>query len=227
MNVIFYISSAIAVLATILVITRANAVHALLYLVVSLLAVAMVFFTLGAPFAAALEVVVYAGAIVVLLVFVVMMLNQGPVSISQERAWLRPRIWIGPGILSLILLGELAYVLVGQPASQTVGQPASRPVSQLGRSDRSDESDMSDGSDSLRPRVSSLKPPDSNLPLPQSPIRNPQSAISQSPRAVGLALFGPYVIGVELASLLLLAGLVAAFHLGAPDESENGKGGER
>ena len=207
MNVIFYISSAIAVLATILVITRANAVHALLYLVVSLLAVAMVFFTLGAPFAAALEVVVYAGAIVVLLVFVVMMLNQGPVSISQERAWLRPRIWIGPGILSLILLGELAYVLVGQPASQPVSQSASRSVGQSDRSDRSDQSDqsdISDRSDSLKPQASSLKP-----------------------KAVGLALFGPYVIGVELASLLLLAGLVAAFHLGAPDESENGKGGER
>jgi len=230
MNVIFYISSAIAVLATILVITRTNAVHALLYLVVSLLAVAMVFFTLGAPFAAALEVIIYAGAIVVLFIFVVMMLNQGPVSITQERAWLRPRMWIGPGILSLVLLGELVYV-VSQPVSQSAGPPVrqstSAPVSQLGRSDRSDESDMSDGSDSLRPRVSSLKPPDSNLPLPQSPIRNPQSAISQSPRAVGLALFGPYAIGVELASLLLLAGLVAAFHLGAPDESKNRKGGER
>jgi len=210
MNVIFYISSAIAVLATILVITRANAVHALLYLVVSLLAVAMVFFTLGAPFAAALEVVVYAGAIVVLLVFVVMMLNQGPVSISQERAWLRPRIWIGPGILSLILLGELAYVLVGQPASQAVGQPASRPVSQLGRSDRSDESDKSDQSD-ISDRSDSLKPQASSL----------------KPKAVGLALFGPYVIGVELASLLLLAGLVAAFHLGKQEDSEKEKGGAR
>ena len=54
-----------------------NAVHALLYLVVSLLAVAVVFFTLGAPFVAALEVIIYAGAIMVLFVFVVMMLNLG------------------------------------------------------------------------------------------------------------------------------------------------------
>jgi len=218
MNVIFYISSAVAVFATILVITRTDAVHALLYLVVSLLAMAMVFFTLGAPFAAALEVVIYAGAIVVLLVFVVMMLNQGPVSISQERAWLRPRIWIGPGILSLVLLGELAYVLVGQPAGLPVGQSDRSDGSD--RSDRSDQSDMSDGSEGLRPQVSSLQPPVSSLPLLQSAIRNPQSAISQSPKAVGLALFGPYVIGVELASLLLLAGLVAAFHLGKHEDTE-------
>ena len=58
-------------------ITRLNAVHALLYLVVSLLAVAMVFFILGAPFVAALEVIIYAGAIMVLFIFVMMMLNIG------------------------------------------------------------------------------------------------------------------------------------------------------
>ena len=49
--------------------------HALLYLVVSLFAVAVVFYTLGAPFVAALEVIVYAGAIMMLFVFVVMLLN--------------------------------------------------------------------------------------------------------------------------------------------------------
>jgi NADH-quinone oxidoreductase subunit J len=51
-------------------ITRLNAMHALLYLMVSLLAVAVVFFTLGAPFVAALEVIIYAGAIMVLFIFV-------------------------------------------------------------------------------------------------------------------------------------------------------------
>ena len=64
--------------------------HALLYLVVSLLSVALIFFMLGAPFAAALEVIVYAGAIMVLFVFVVMMLNLGPQTAAQERQWLDP-----------------------------------------------------------------------------------------------------------------------------------------
>ena len=73
-----------------------DAVHALLYLIVSLLAVALVFFTLGAPFVAALEVIVYAGAIMVLFVFVVMMLNLGPSAAEQERRWLAPRTWVGP-----------------------------------------------------------------------------------------------------------------------------------
>ena len=76
MDAVFYIAAAVAILATIMVITRLNAVHALLYLIVSLLSVAVVFYTLGAPFIAALEVIIYAGAIMVLFVFVVMMLSR-------------------------------------------------------------------------------------------------------------------------------------------------------
>jgi len=61
MNTMLYISGFVAVISTLMVITRTNAVHALLYLIVSLLSVSLVFFLLGAPFAAALEVIVYAG----------------------------------------------------------------------------------------------------------------------------------------------------------------------
>lgn len=63
METLFYSAALIAVIATVFVITRLNAVHALLYLIVSLLAIAVVFFTLGAPFVAVLEVIIYAGAI--------------------------------------------------------------------------------------------------------------------------------------------------------------------
>ena len=99
MNVAFYVAAAVAVTSTAMVITRLNAVHALLYLIVSLLSVALVFFTLGAPFVAALEVIIYAGAIMVLFVFVMMMMNLGPQAIGQERQWSSPKAWGGPGIL--------------------------------------------------------------------------------------------------------------------------------
>ncbi len=75
--VLFYAAAAVSLVATTLVVTRLDASHALIYLIVSLLAIAVIFYLLGAPFAAALEVVIYAGAIMVLFVFVVMMLNQG------------------------------------------------------------------------------------------------------------------------------------------------------
>ena len=88
MNEVFYISSAVAVVSTLAAVTGVNAVHSLLYLIVSFLAVALVFFTLGAPVIAALEVIIYAGAIMVLFVFVVMILNLGPESVRQEKRWL-------------------------------------------------------------------------------------------------------------------------------------------
>ncbi len=77
MEFAFYICGLIAILATLRVITHTNPVHALLYLIISLLAISGVFFSLGAYFAGALEIIVYAGAIMVLFVFVVMMLNPG------------------------------------------------------------------------------------------------------------------------------------------------------
>jgi NADH-quinone oxidoreductase subunit J len=167
MNAPFYIASAVAVVSTFMVITRRNAVHALLYLIVSLLSVALIFFLMGAPFVAALEVIIYAGAIMVLFVFVIMMLNLGPQSTDRERQWLVPGIWVGPAALTAILAAELLYVL-------SRGQ------------------------------------------LRQSDIH------VVTPKQVGITLLGPYVLGVELASVLLLAGLVGAFHLGRRERSEGG-----
>lgn len=83
MEFAFYICGLIAILATLRVVTHTNPVHALLYLIISLLAIAGVFFSLGAYFAGALEIIVYAGAIMVLFVFVVMMLSTGGTEIEQ------------------------------------------------------------------------------------------------------------------------------------------------
>ena len=91
--VFFYIAATVALMATVMAMTRPNAIHALIYLIVSLLAVAVIFFLIGAPFAAALEIVIYAGAIMVLFVFVIMMLNLGEKGNKQERQWLQPSIW--------------------------------------------------------------------------------------------------------------------------------------
>jgi NADH-quinone oxidoreductase subunit J len=130
-----------------------------LYLVISFLAIAVVFFVLGAPFVAALEVMVYAGAIVVLIIFVIMMLSLKKESTEQEKQWLTRDIWIGPAILAFILTGELIYVI-------TTGQAA-----------------------------------DLNQHLVDS-------------KAVGISLYTTYVIGVELSGILLMAGIVGAYHLG-------------
>jgi len=114
MSILFYIAAIVAIIATLKVITGKNAVHALLYLIVSLLSVSVIFFILGAPFAAALEVIIYAGAIMVLFVFVIMMLNENAEGIKKERELLKPSMWIGPSIISMILFGEMMYILINQ-----------------------------------------------------------------------------------------------------------------
>ncbi len=121
MQAIFYLAAAVAVFATFMMITRLNAVHGLLYMIVSLLAVAVVFFTLGAPFMAVLEVIIYAGAIMVLFVFVVMMLNLGERAVDMERSWLKPGMWVGPLTLSMILLAEVIGLLGLRPESSVAG----------------------------------------------------------------------------------------------------------
>jgi NADH-quinone oxidoreductase subunit J len=161
---LFYLTSAVAVFATVMMITRLNAVHGLLYLILSLLSVGVLFFLLGAHFAAVLEVIIYAGAIMVLFVFVIMMLNQGQTTIDQERAWLQPTIWIGPSLLALLLFGEMVVVILFGGSAET------------------------------------------------------GSVVTA--KQLGIVLYGPYLLAVELASMLLLAGLVGAYHLGkAPRKS--------
>lgn len=121
MNIVFYIAAAVSIVSTIMVISRHNPVHALLYLIVSLLSLSLIFFLLGAPFAAILEVIIYAGAIMVLFIFVIMLLNLGEQTAAQERAWLKPKVWIGPSVLCFILLAELIFMMVVQ--SQSGSEP--------------------------------------------------------------------------------------------------------
>jgi NADH-quinone oxidoreductase subunit J len=127
MNILFYIAACIAIIATLRMVTGANAVHSLLYLIVSLLSVSVIFFLLGAPFIAALEVIIYAGAIMVLFVFVIMMLNTGRPGVKKEHELLKPSTWIGPGITSAILFGEMLYILISpapHPMTRAEIQPA-------------------------------------------------------------------------------------------------------
>jgi NADH-quinone oxidoreductase subunit J len=157
MIAVFYVSALVALVTTALAITRSNPVHGLLWFVVSLLAMGVIFYTMGAPFAAALEVIVYAGAIMVLFLFVIMMLSLDRAAAAREKTWIARPVWVLPIILVAILGAELARVFLhGAPG-------ASRMV---------------------------------------------------SPQEVGIKLFTSDLAAVELASMLLLAGLVGAFHLG-------------
>jgi NADH-quinone oxidoreductase subunit J len=74
-GMLFYLISAVVIGSTAIAITRRDLMHAVVYLIVSFFGTAMLFYLFGAPFLAALEVIIYAGAIMVLFLFVVMMLR--------------------------------------------------------------------------------------------------------------------------------------------------------
>jgi NADH-quinone oxidoreductase subunit J len=73
--ILFYILGAEILMATLMAVTRRDMVHAVIYLVMSFFGSAMLFYLLGAPFLGALEIIVYAGAIMILFLFIVMMLK--------------------------------------------------------------------------------------------------------------------------------------------------------
>lgn len=112
-EVLFFIAAAVALISAAMTVTAHNAVHGLLYLVVTMLAISLIFFLLGSPFAAALQVIVYAGAIMVLFIFVTMMLHQGEKSLLEEKQLFQISGSVGAFLLSAVLLAELVYVLGG------------------------------------------------------------------------------------------------------------------
>ncbi|WWO99107.1 MAG: NADH-quinone oxidoreductase subunit J [Candidatus Dasytiphilus stammeri] len=157
MKFIFYICGTVAVVSTLRVITHNNIVHALLYLIIFVLSLSGVFFSLGASFAGALEVIVYAGAILVLFVLVVIMLNLNQLQSNKRYGFQASLLWLAPCILlSSLLLYSIHY----------------------------------------------------SIPI------NYVSGYIVNAKDVGRLLFGSYMLVMELASMLLLAAMIVAFHIG-------------
>jgi NADH-quinone oxidoreductase subunit J len=102
----FLILSAVAVLAALAMIVSRNAVHAALFLVVNLGTIAVFYLVLNAPFLAMVQVAVYAGAIMVLFLFVIMLLGAERLGRESRLEWQRPLAIL----LALALLVEGGYL---------------------------------------------------------------------------------------------------------------------
>jgi NADH-quinone oxidoreductase subunit J len=186
---IFYTLSAIILFSTLMAITRTNQVHAVVYLVLSFFGTALLFYLLGAPLLAALEVIIYAGAIMVLFLFIVMTMrtqrppgraDEGPAAIpgeaeavttplqhsalsAQHRACRRQ--WVLPGLLGSVCLVASGFMIFGAPDARFQLMPA-----------------------------------------------------MASPAEFGWFLFKNYWFPVEIVSFLLFVALVGALYLGKKDE---------
>ena len=159
----------LSLIAAGLAVTRPSIVHGLLLLFASLLCLAAAFFALAAGFAGAIQILIYAGAITAVFVFVVMTVDSGEGTLSRERVQLR-HAWRLPAlVLALALLPMLGGLAMEGTAP---GEPGDTGV-----------------------------------------------------RSLGLLLFVPWAVTVELVSLMLLAGVIGVRHLGrgracAPDDAE-------
>jgi NADH-quinone oxidoreductase subunit J len=102
-TVIFLLFALLAVGSALVVVLHKNPVYSTMSLVVTLISMAVLFVLLGAPFIAALQVLIYTGAIVVLFLFVVMLLNIGREEIASDRGVLQKATALGGAFLFLLM----------------------------------------------------------------------------------------------------------------------------
>ena len=120
-SIIFYLLALVITVSTVIAITRRNMVHAVIYLVVSFFGSAMLFYLLGAPLLAMLEVIIYAGAIMILFLFIIMMLK---VDASSEIMFPRRQMAPAMGICGLYVV-ILAALMLSRPEDQLPLEAAS------------------------------------------------------------------------------------------------------
>lgn len=121
LTILFYTIALLILAATAMAVTRRNLVHAVLYLVLSFFGTAMLFYLLGAPFLAALEIIIYAGAIMVLFLFMIMMIRlETPPGRFFPTTQLVPAVLISAGfwLVSTVMLGRDAAGRASMAAAQ-------------------------------------------------------------------------------------------------------------
>jgi len=125
-SILFYLIAALMIVSTGLAITRKNMVHAVLYLVVSFMAGSLLFFLLGAPLLAILQVIIYAGAIMVLFLFIVMMIKVDPEADRgySARTYLAVAGVSGIYFAAAILLMRFSGAAARRPMAAAIASPA-------------------------------------------------------------------------------------------------------
>jgi NADH-quinone oxidoreductase subunit J len=124
---IFYFLAIVILTATGLAITRRQPIHAVLYLIIAFLGTAALFFLLGAPLLAAFVVILYAGAIMVLVLFVIMMFQR-----STREVGLVPQ-WGHATLLGAVFLAVAVATVFKDPSSRIVLQGAVAQPKDFGR----------------------------------------------------------------------------------------------
>ena len=115
-SIIFYVLAAIILITTGIAITRRNLVHVVVYLVFSFFGSAMMFYLLGAPLLAVLEVIIYAGAIMILFLFIIMMVK---LETSEERVFPIEQ-WLPMAMIGILYIIIGAVIVTSAPGTDVM-----------------------------------------------------------------------------------------------------------
>jgi len=122
---LFMVCAALAVAGAVTLIWAKEPIHSALSLILVMLALAVLYLLLGAPFIAAVQIIVYAGAIMVLFVFVIMLLNAG----VEERTNFS-RLAVPGAVLAFLLLLEIAHWLAHAGVGKAIANGANAPAAE-------------------------------------------------------------------------------------------------
>jgi len=203
MALLFWTFAGVAVLGSIFVITRRNLIAAVMGMVATFFAIAVLYMMLYASFLAVIQMLVYAGAIMVLFVFVIMVLNK-----PEDEPWglvgLPGKALAGLAMLYLLVraVGVLWNVT---PPDQKVAMDAPPQIVVSWRE---------------QPKLNDPRPTDQNGLVPVS-----ERYDFGSTAAVGNSLFGEYVFPFEAISILLLIAVVGAIAIARPLKDDHDQPG--
>ncbi len=220
-DVLFHLFGGVAIVAAVLMITNRNPAYSALWFAVVTLAVCGLFLLQSAPFLASATVIVYAGAIIVTFLFVLMLAQQaGATNYDQNSR--QPVVAVGTGF---VLLGALLFVLL--PSKEQPGLAAvqtgfvSLAPEALGRDQTPQNSELAGENGLLQqdrnPPILNSAVPDPSRGKPQSTSTTTTSTFGTM-RGLGRSLFGDYLFAVELAGTLLLIASIGAIVI-APKRS--------
>ena len=208
--ILFILFGGLAIIGGIAVITFRNPVYSALALVVTLFSQAGLFLLLGAYFVAAVQIIVYAGAIMVLFLFVIMLLNLGSIDAARPAAGVAKGVAI---ILGVLFAAEAAYVAVNVSIEPEVNMEEGINAAVIETEDTYGLDRDQINSDYVTPKYNKARVELLTENEARDLILTLRRENMGKTKQIGLVLFSKFLLPFEVTSLILIAALIGVIVL--------------